>query len=192
MMKLKRTIGFWWPHIIRLCYLLATVAAIYFVYYLVMTTSGMIHSYIEEIIEKYPIEIGVIIVWVLWCALTIYLDYYVEEDEEYVTEKVTQKDTKKEDNIRLTRTFSGQTTIWNDYKSYFNRVAIGNNWSREERWRRLIISLRDQAETFINGLPDYQKDTIEKLMHQLEERFGPHKEKDIYLAEARARFLKKG
>ena len=52
------------------------------------------------------------------------------------------------------RIFSGTDNgTWHNFKKYFEKLAVLNNWSKEQSRRTLLCSLRDQAEAFAYGLP---------------------------------------
>ncbi len=85
----------------------------------------------------------------------------------------------------------GGTEPWGDFQSHFDLTAITAGWGEEEQRVRLILTLRTTAAGYMGGIPEEDKDTLKKVVDLLTERFGPHKEKEIYIAEAQFRRKRK-
>lgn len=89
------------------------------------------------------------------------------------------------------RTFDGLVS-WREYQSQFNRVALLNEWSEEEKVDYLWVNLTGSALSFVEGLPAQDKSSYQTLCHALESRFGAEHLAMLYKAELLQKTRKKG
>ena len=114
-----------------------------------------------------------------------------EEEEKREKKKNQALHLKDKEIIRNMRNYAGLST-WKDFYIHFELIAETVGWSIEEKRLRMILQLRTKADAFLNGIPEDKKKTYQEVVDLLKDRFGPHKERQIYMAEAESRRMKKG
>ena len=77
------------------------------------------------------------------------------------------------------RPYDGRTP-WEDYQSYFEKLALLNEWSVERQRRFLLVSLIDGAQQYIDDLPDAIYLNYHELCRALADRFGVAKDDQLH------------
>jgi hypothetical protein len=98
---------------------------------------------------------------------------------------------KDKEIIRGMRHYHGSEP-WDDFQAHFDLVATTCDWDEPEKRIRMVLSLRTTAEAFLCGIEEQKKATYSQVVKLLRDRFGPYKEREIYVSEARNRRIKKG
>ncbi len=82
-------------------------------------------------------------------------------------------------------TYDG-TGSWTDYRAHFEACAEINGWSDRERGLYLAVALRGQAQGVLGNL-DIKSNSYTELMTELQERFAPPNQTELYRVQLRDR-----
>jgi hypothetical protein len=96
----------------------------------------------------------------------------------------------RKDRVNFNREFHGKPrgeASWSDFKDYFERMALINEWSEPVKLLRLRLCLRSQAESFVNNLRKEEATSYATLITKLDDRFGDYTQKGTYITEAQLR-----
>ena len=90
---------------------------------------------------------------------------------------------RKSNNFVKPATYDG-TGPWVDYLTHFKACAEINRWSHKEKGLYLAVSLRGQAQGVLGNLSGISND-YDTLVRNLEERFAPSNQTELYRAQLR-------
>ncbi|XP_056006949.1 uncharacterized protein LOC130050723 [Ostrea edulis] len=79
------------------------------------------------------------------------------------------------------------TGLWNDYLSHFESVCLLNEWTDIEKGLYLAASLRGQAQGVLGNQPRDERQSYQKLVKALQDRFAPVNQTELYRAQLRER-----
>lgn len=100
------------------------------------------------------------------------------------------RDANRVQTLLKPKPYDGQEP-WEDYVHYFNRLALLNEWSEENKFRFLMVSLAGAAQQFIDDFPGAVTLNYEELCQVLAGRFGAAKDDQLYRAALKSRQRKK-
>ncbi|XP_050518897.1 trichohyalin-like [Diabrotica virgifera virgifera] len=85
-------------------------------------------------------------------------------------------------------TFDGQTA-WETYRFQFEAAARANGWTEREMAASLVVSLRGQAATVLQFLPQ-DSPSYDSLVQALETRYGQQHLKQVFQSQLKVRYQK--
>ncbi|XP_050519006.1 uncharacterized protein LOC126893105 [Diabrotica virgifera virgifera] len=85
-------------------------------------------------------------------------------------------------------TFDGQTA-WETYRFQFEAAAKANGWTEREMAASLVVSLRGQAATVLQFLPQ-DSPSYDSLVQALETRYGQQHLKQVFQSQLKVRYQK--
>ncbi|XP_050516494.1 uncharacterized protein LOC126891361 [Diabrotica virgifera virgifera] len=85
-------------------------------------------------------------------------------------------------------TFDGQTA-WETYRFQFEAAARANGWTEREMSASLVVSLRGQAATDLQFLPQ-DSPSYDSLVQALETRYGQQHLKQVFQSQLKVRYQK--